>query len=135
MGLIFNSFLKSGFSTVENISNQFFEIPKKFLSFPFKLSNWNTIEGIILAITSPFGLTSEDEKILGELNQTPITLYIQKIILGTADNLYIRDVDWEKIRDYGILPDRYVFTLKLTKILQDNQEIQIYSRRDVYVDT
>lgn len=133
MGLIFTAFLKQTYTTFENVSNQYFLLPKKYLSTPFGLTDWNLVSGIIQEIKTPMGLSKQESNIIRELFGTEISLYLSPTFLGTDDFAYLSETSWTIIRDYGILPDLYYFTVNLKEIIKEEGNISIYPKRDVVV--
>lgn len=131
MGLILESYLKTGYTSAEGVSKQHFSVPRKVLSDPFNLSNWDAIAGKILEVNSLYGLTQEDIAALSPLKDKKITLFLSKLLLGTYDDLYLKTESWETIREYGIIPGQFSFKLRLTTVITNGVTIEIYPKRDV----
>lgn len=133
MGLILKSYLKTGYASAEGISKQHFSVPRRVLSDPYNLSNWDAIAGKILEVDSIFTSTLEDIAALNQLKDKEIILSLYKLFLGTYDDLYLETESWEMIREYGIIPGQYNFKLKLTTVVTYGVTIEIYPKRDVFV--
>ena len=133
MGLILTSYLQQSLTQIQGLSNQYFVVPKKYLSMPFKLTQWNKISGVILEINTQRDLDQEDRYILNQLKDYSIILYLNIQFFGTNDLLYLSDESWNHIRDYGILPNEFYFTIFLREIQKDDESILIYPKRDVTV--
>jgi hypothetical protein len=133
MGLILKSILSYWPSQREPASNMYILIPKNVLSIPYNVKNLSTIKGSIIKIKPIFSL-NDDEEIFKKLKNIIVEFIIVNISLGSSDFLYLSKSSWEKIRDWGILPDKYELTCKLDEIWDGPEVQKIYPYQDVVVN-
>ena len=112
-----------------------FEIDKKILSQIYELTHGTTVEGEILSINRiTKELSLKEIEILDNLKGRKITFLLWIPLFGTKDYLLLTKDSLAMLRDYAIIPDEYVFDIRITKASYGKREINIYPKRDLIVE-
>ena len=127
MGLILKTILTSrSIRAPERAVNVVLYVPKDHLSEPYELQDDAVIRGEILEIEE-IGKEFKADEIIGK----EIELILQLGYIGYDDWLYFSRESWPLLRDYGILPEHFIITVRLKEIRTDEETVEIYPKRDV----
>jgi len=120
-----------------NASNVYIIVERKLLSNPYELQPSTYLHGLILDIRSidlenqkKYG--GDYKKIADYFRKTAFGFYLYKNVTGNYDWLFLSSDSWRMIRDYGILPEEFLISVKITTAQVENIWIEIYPNRDVF---
>ncbi len=133
MALMVKGQLYSGVLPPLGATKAYIVVLKKYLSEPYELRDRTVLIGELVDVErlTGFGPTKDPNLPLSELKGKSLKFILRLGLLGEYDELYISKDSWPLLRDYGILPGEYLLTVKITKAIVDNKEIEIYPKRDI----
>ncbi|RLI83206.1 hypothetical protein DRP04_01975 [Archaeoglobales archaeon] len=134
MGLIVRGTLQISGVYPSGAVGIYMRVLRRYLSVPYKLITGTIITGEIMKVERIFsGRTPlSPTEVVSGLEYNPIEFILSTYPLGDYDELYISESVWPELRDnYGIIPEEYVFQVKLTKAILEGEEIKIYPMKDI----
>jgi len=134
MGLLIEGVISRGFIFREGVSPYYLQVHKEKLSYPYGIHPGKSalVVGEIIEIKPRFReLTDEERKLFQSLKGRRLEFHLECLYIGSYDYLYLTENSWKYVRDFGILPDEYVLTIRLTKIKINGKEMAIYPYRDI----
>ncbi|RLI79386.1 hypothetical protein DRP07_10175 [Archaeoglobales archaeon] len=134
MGLIVRDLLRISSLIPAGAVGIYIRVLKRYLSAPYKLRFKPIIVGEILKVERILAgnIMLKTPEIVKYIKGREITFTLTVPSMGNYDNLYISEESWVVLRDeYGIIPEEFVLTVKLTKAIIEEKEIKIYPRKDI----
>jgi len=122
--------LYTGTLSIEGYSSLRIVINSETLRIPYEIKGnkvkvYGKITGCFENSFGSFTPISNIPVIESEFLLTPASLGL--------DSLYISKDSWYKLREYGILPEKFYLTIYITDIEIDGNKVKVYSQRNVKV--
>ena len=131
-------FLQAPFWPTFDFATQYgFEVEKRLLSRPYGLPNGTRLEGEILEIDIMGAILEEDLKSFERVKNIFKTFKVDFFLLETSYNndlLLLSKESWSILRDYAIIPNGYIFDIKIISAHVDDEKIDIYPNRDLIIE-
>jgi len=120
----------SGKKSSEEMSNVRVVVGKEVLSSPYDLLDGIKIKGRLLKVFESMHGGYSD---VSEIPSFEVEMFLFSAN-NNSDSIYFSKNSWAKLRDYGVLADKFFVTIEIEEVEPvEGEIIKVYPKRDVAV--